>query len=43
MQVTRPNEIWRPGVRLRPKACAALGLEAELKHYDDHEHEYTKS
>ena len=29
MQVTRPNEIWRPGVRLYPKACAALGLEAE--------------
>ena len=30
MQVTRPNEIQRPGVRLHPKACAALGLEAEL-------------
>ena len=29
MQVTRPNEIRRPGVRLNPKACAALGLEAE--------------
>ena len=29
MQVTRPNEIWRPGVRLHRKACAALGLEAE--------------
>ena len=29
MQVTRPNEIWRPGVRLHPKACAALKLEAE--------------
>ena len=29
MQVTRPNEIQRPGVRLHPKACAALGLEAE--------------
>ena len=29
MQVTRPNKIWRPGVRLHPKACAALGLEAE--------------
>ena len=29
MQVTRPNEIRRPGVRLDPKACAALGLEAE--------------
>ena len=29
MQVTRPNEIWSPGVRLHPKACAALGLEAE--------------
>ena len=28
MLVTRPNEIWRPGVRLHPKACAALGLEA---------------
>ena len=26
MQVTRPNEIHRPGVRLHPKACAALGL-----------------
>ena len=29
MQVTRPNEIRRPGVRLHPKAFAALGLEAE--------------
>ena len=29
MQVTRPNEIMRPGVRLHSKACAALGLEAE--------------
>ena len=29
MQVTRPNEIRRPGVRLHPKACAALRLEAE--------------
>ena len=29
MQVTRPKEIRRPGVRLHPKACAALGLEAE--------------
>ena len=29
MQVTRPNEIRRPGVRLHPKACATLGLEAE--------------
>ena len=29
MHVTRPNEIRRPGVRLHPKACAALGLEAE--------------
>ena len=29
MQVTRPNEIRRPGVSLHPKACAALGLEAE--------------
>ena len=29
MQVTRQNEIRRPGVRLHPKACAALGLEAE--------------
>ena len=29
MQVTRPNEIRRPGVRLHPKACAALGLEAD--------------
>ena len=29
MQVTRPNEIRRPGVRLHPKACAALGHEAE--------------
>ena len=29
MQVTRPNEIRRPGVRLHPKACAALGPEAE--------------
>ena len=29
MQVTRPNEIQSAGVRLHPKACAALGLEAE--------------
>ena len=29
MQVTRPNEIRTPEVRLHPKACAALGLEAE--------------
>ena len=29
MQVTRPNETRRPGIRLHPKACAALGLEAE--------------
>ena len=29
MQLTRPNEIRSPGVRLHPKACAALGLEAE--------------
>ena len=30
MQLTRPNEIRSPGVRLHPKSCAALGLEAEL-------------
>ena len=29
MQLTWPNEIRSPGVRLHPKACAALGLEAE--------------
>ena len=29
MQVTRPNEIRSPGVRLHPRACPALGLEAE--------------
>ena len=29
MQVTRPNEIRSPGVRLHPKAHAALGSEAE--------------
>ena len=29
MQVTWPNEICRPGVRLHPKARAALGVEAE--------------
>ena len=29
MQVTRRNEIRRPGVRLHPKACAASGLQAE--------------
>ena len=29
MQLTRPNKIRRPGVRLHPKACAALGLKAE--------------
>ena len=29
MRMTRPNESWTQGVRLHPKACAALGLEAE--------------
>ena len=29
MQLSRPNKIQRPGVRLHPKACAALALEAE--------------
>ena len=29
MQLTRPNKIRSPGVRLHPKACAAVGLEAE--------------
>ena len=29
MQVTRPNGIQSPGVRLPPKGCVALGLEAE--------------
>ena len=29
MQVTRPNEIQRPGVTLHPKACAPLRLRAE--------------
>ena len=29
MQLTRPDEIRRPGVRLYPKAYAALGLKAE--------------
>ena len=29
MQVTRPNEIRRPGVRVHRQACAAFGLEAE--------------
>ena len=29
MQVTRPNEIRSPGVRLHPKASTALGLKAE--------------
>ena len=29
MQVTRPNVTKRTGVRLHPKACAPLGLEAE--------------
>ena len=29
MQVTWPNDIRSPGVRLHPNACAALGLEAE--------------
>ena len=29
MQKTRPNKIRSPGVRLLPKACAALGLEVE--------------
>ena len=39
MQVTRPNEVRRPGVWLHPKACAALGLEAERatpKHLGTH-------
>ena len=30
MQVTRPNEIRSPGVRLHPKASAALGLGADV-------------
>ena len=29
MQVTRPNTVQGPAVRLHPKASAALGLEAE--------------
>ena len=29
MQLTQPNEIRSPGVKLHPKACTALGLEAE--------------
>ena len=29
MQVTQPNEIQSPVVRLHPKACVVLGLEAE--------------
>ena len=29
MQVTRPTDIRSLGVKLHPKACAALGLEAE--------------
>ena len=29
MQLTWPKEIQSPGIRLHPKACAALGLEAE--------------
>ena len=29
MQVTPPNEIRRPGVRLHPKACTVLGPEAD--------------
>ena len=29
MQVTRPNEIRSPGVRLHPKARAAFGPETE--------------
>ena len=29
MQVTRPNEIRKPGVGLHPNACAAFGLMAE--------------
>ena len=29
MQVTRPNQTQSPGVRLHPKASAALGIEAE--------------
>ena len=29
MQVTRQKEVWSPGVRLHPKASAALGCPAE--------------
>ena len=29
MQVTRANQVQRPGPKLHPKACAALGIEAE--------------
>ena len=31
MQVTRPNEVRRPGVRLHFQACAALGLERSMQ------------
>ena len=30
MQVTRPNEIPSPGLRLYPKARAALGFEGSV-------------
>ena len=29
MQMTRPSVTWSPGVSLRPKASAVLGLEPE--------------
>ena len=41
MKVTRPNEIRSPAVRLHPKACAALGLEAEsVRHPSTPEPQY---
>ena len=40
MQVTRPSQIRRPGVRLHPKACAASGLEAQRATPNASEPEY---
>ena len=40
MQVTRPNEIRSPGVRLHPKACAALGLKGSVRHPSASEPQY---
>ena len=40
VQVTRPNGIRRPGVRLHPKACAAWDLRRSVRHPSASEPQY---